>query len=103
MLEPICKVTQDGEYLSRLIESGDLPNKSRQATGKSGLSTTTSHSIRSSESVTTAVARPFLCSTEVTVVLYLKITPCFSAAAASARGTACMPPFGKKTPFTESM
>ena len=59
--------------------------------------------MRSPVSVNTAVARPFFLSIEVTVVLYLNVTPCFSAAPASARGTACIPPLGKKTPFTESM
>ena len=59
--------------------------------------------MRSPVSVITARARPLATSSLVTVVLYLKVTPCFSAAEASARGTACIPPFGKKTPLTESM
>ena len=51
----------------------------------------------------TAFARELTTSIFETVVLYLKTTPCFSAAAAMARGTACIPPLGKKTPLTESM
>ena len=51
----------------------------------------------------TAVALPLLRSRAETVVLYLKTTPCLVAAPASALGTACIPPFGKNTPFTESM
>ncbi|CAB4763552.1 unannotated protein [freshwater metagenome] len=79
------------------------PSNSRQATGKSGFKITASHSIRSPFAVITARARPPECSIEVTVWLYLNSTPCFAAAPASARGSACIPPLGKKTPFTESI
>ena len=42
-------------------------------------------------------------STRATSVPYRNRTPCFSAAPASARGTACIPPRGNHTPATESM
>ena len=51
----------------------------------------------------TADARDPSCSTDSTVVEYRIDTPCFSAAAAIAAGTACIPPLGKNTPATESM
>ena len=70
-------------------------SRSRYAVGRSGLSTTTSASTRSPSVVTTARARPPATSTRATSVPYRKRTPCFSAAPASARGTACIPPTGK--------
>ena len=59
--------------------------------------------MRSPEAVWTATARDPTVSTDVTSVSYRNVTPCFSAAAAMAVGSACMPPFGKNTPATESM
>ena len=93
----------EGEYLSLFTDQGTSPNRFSYATGRSGLSTTTSAAILSPVFVITAVARLPLFSTFVISVLYLNSTPCFAAAAAKARGTACMPPLGKKTPATESM
>jgi hypothetical protein len=62
----ILIVTQEGEYFSRLIESGSFLRRLFQTTGRSGFITMASHSYRSPLSVTAAVTREFETSSEVT-------------------------------------
>ena len=103
-VDPASSRKQDGEYVSRRTERGSPPEQVPVRDRQVGVE---HDDVARDPLAVGGVHRdgPDAPASRrgVTSVPYRITTPCFSAAPASARGTACMPPRGKNTPATESM